>query len=50
VHDGAEDYRRDHHLDQRDEAVAERFEFLAEVGIKISDEHTPIAMAISTWR
>jgi len=26
VHDSAEDDRRDHHLDQRDEAVAERLE------------------------
>ncbi len=38
VHDGAEDHRRDHHLDQRDEAVAERLELPAEVRIEIPDE------------
>ena len=31
VHHGAEDHRRDHHLDQRDEAVAERLQCLAEI-------------------
>jgi hypothetical protein len=39
VHHGAEDHRRDHHLDQRDEAVAERLQLLAEIGIEIADEH-----------
>ncbi|MGX1319842.1 hypothetical protein AB7M17_003295 [Bradyrhizobium sp. USDA 377] len=39
VHHGAEDDRRDHHLDQRDEAVAERLQGLAEIGIEIADEH-----------
>jgi hypothetical protein len=29
VHHRAEDHRRDHHLDQCDEAVAERLQFLA---------------------
>ncbi len=37
VHHGAEDHRRDHHLDQRDEAVAERFERLAEIRIEMPD-------------
>ena len=37
VHDGAEDHRRDHHLDQRDKAVAKRLQRLAEIGIKMSD-------------
>ena len=38
MHHGAKNHRRDHHLDQRDEAVAERFEILAEGGIEIADE------------
>jgi hypothetical protein len=40
VHDGAEDHRRNHHLDQRDEAVAERLQLLAEIRIEISDQDT----------
>ena len=40
VHHGAEDHRRDHHLDQRDEAVAERLQLLAEIGIEMSDQDT----------
>ncbi|MGY4616287.1 hypothetical protein ACVWZ4_001514 [Bradyrhizobium sp. USDA 4472] len=39
VHHGAEDHRRDHHLDQGDEAVAERLQGLAEIGIEIADQH-----------
>src|SRR5690242_7442030 len=38
VHDGAEDDRRDHHLDQRDKAVAERLQLLAEMRPEISDQ------------
>ena len=40
VHHRAEDHGRDHHLDQRDEAVAERLERLAEIGIEMSDQDT----------
>jgi hypothetical protein len=36
----AEDDRRDHHLDQCDEAVTERLHLLAEVRIEISDQDT----------
>ncbi|MGY3456185.1 hypothetical protein ACVWW5_001635 [Bradyrhizobium sp. LM3.4] len=39
MHHGAEDHRRDHHLDQRYEAVAERLQGLAEIGVEIADEH-----------
>ena len=38
MHDRAEDHRRDHHLDQRDEAVTQRLQLLAEIGIQISDQ------------
>jgi hypothetical protein len=38
VHHGAEDHRRDQHPDQRDEAVAERLQRLAEIGVEITDE------------
>jgi hypothetical protein len=37
-HDRAEDDRADHHLDQVHEAVAERFQFLAEVGEQEPDQ------------
>ena len=39
MHDGAENHRRDHHLDQRDKTVAKRLQLLAEIGIEISDEN-----------
>src|SRR5215475_12905851 len=39
MHHGAKYHWRDHHLDQRDEAVAQRLQFLAETGIKITDEN-----------
>ena len=39
VDHGAKDHRRDHHLDQCDEAVAERLQFLAEIGKEIADEN-----------
>jgi hypothetical protein len=35
VHDGAEDKRRDHHPDQRDETVAKRLHRLAGIGIEM---------------
>ena len=38
MHDGAEDHRRDHHLDQGDEAVAERLQLLAEIGKEPADQ------------
>jgi hypothetical protein len=38
VHDGAEDHRCDHHLDQRDETVAQRFESDAGVRKEMADE------------
>ena len=38
VHHRAEDHRRDHHLDQRDEAVAERLQLLAEIGKETADQ------------
>ena len=38
VHDGAEDHRADHHFDERDEAVAERFEGDAEVRKVMADQ------------
>ncbi len=38
MHDRAENHRRDHHLDQRDEAVAERLQLLAEIGLEIADQ------------
>ncbi len=37
MHHGAEDRRRDHHLDQRDEAVAERLQGLARIRIEVAD-------------
>jgi hypothetical protein len=40
VHDGAENHRRDHHLDQGDETVTERLQLLAEMWIEIPDQHT----------
>ena|ERR1700730_15429457 len=40
MHDGTEDHRRNHHLDQCDEAVAERLQRLAEIRIEISDQYT----------
>ena len=39
MHDGAEDHRCNHHLDQGDKAVAERFQLFAEIGIEISDRN-----------
>jgi len=38
VHDGTENHRRDHHLDQCDEAVTERLQALAEIREKIADQ------------
>jgi hypothetical protein len=38
VHHGAEDHRGDHHLDELDEAVAERLQRLAGVGKKMPDQ------------
>src|SRR6202043_4114753 len=40
MHDGTEDHRRNHHLDQCDEAVAERLQRLAEIRKEISDQYT----------
>src|SRR5262249_37651803 len=37
MHHGAEDHRRDHHLDQRDEAVAERLESGAGMGKPVAE-------------
>jgi hypothetical protein len=39
VHDRAEDDRRDHHLDQRDEAVTERLERDAGIGKEMADDN-----------
>ncbi len=38
VHHGAENHRCDHHLDQRDKAVAERLQLLAEIRIEVPDQ------------
>ena len=38
VHDGAEDDRRDQHLDQLDEAVAERLHLLADLRIEMPEQ------------
>jgi hypothetical protein len=38
MHHGAEDHRRDHHLDQRDEAVAKRLQCLAGVRKVMTDD------------
>src|ERR1700736_249430 len=40
MHDGTEDHRRNHHLDQCNEAVTERLQRLAEIRIEISDQDT----------
>src|ERR1700681_3901869 len=40
MHDGTEDHRRNHHLDQCDEAVAEPLQRLAEIRKEISDQYT----------
>ncbi len=39
-HDGAEDYGADHHLDELDEAVAQRLEGFADLGEQQPDEGT----------
>jgi hypothetical protein len=39
LHDRAEDHRPDHHLDERGEAVAERFERDAGVRKIMADQH-----------
>ena len=46
--DGQEDHRRDDHLDQLDEAVAERLQRLADGRPEMADQ-VPSAIAISTW-
>jgi hypothetical protein len=38
MHHRAEDHGRYHHLDQRNEAVAKRLQFLAEIGKEITDQ------------
>ena len=38
VHHRAEDHRRNHHLDQCDEAIAERLQLLAEIGKEATDQ------------
>ncbi len=38
VHHGAEDHRRDHHLDQRDKGVAQRLHRHAGLGKEVSDD------------
>jgi hypothetical protein len=39
VHDRAEDDRRDHHLDERNEAVTERLERDAGIGKEMADDN-----------
>ena len=48
-HDGAEDDRRDDHLDQLDEAVAERLHRRAGLRKKWPSS-TPMTMAVITWK
>src|SRR5205085_2321045 len=38
IHHGAEDHRRDHHLDQGDEAIAERFQLNAGLRKQMADQ------------
>jgi hypothetical protein len=48
--DGAEDDRRDDHLDQLDEAVAQRLHRRAGFGVEMTQQITPMMMATMTWK
>jgi hypothetical protein len=36
---GAKDHRRDHHLDQRDERIAQRLQRIPGLGKEVPDQH-----------